>query len=66
MLLDVQLSDGLSFELFARAGKLGCPAIFATAYDEFVLQAFRANAIDYVLKPVATKPWRALSPATGG
>ncbi|MEP7302795.1 MAG: LytTR family DNA-binding domain-containing protein, partial [Caldimonas sp.] len=30
-----------------------CPAIFATAYDEFVLEAFKANAIDYVLKPVS-------------
>ncbi len=52
MLLDVQLADGLSFELFARR-PLTCPAIFATAYDEFVLEAFKANAIDYVLKPVS-------------
>jgi len=51
MLLDVQLADGLSFELFAP-GAVACPAIFATAYDEFVLEAFRANAIDYVLKPI--------------
>ena len=53
MLLDVQLADGLSFELFAPPASVGCPAIFATAYDEFVLDAFRANAIDYVLKPVS-------------
>jgi DNA-binding LytR/AlgR family response regulator len=52
MLLDVQLADGLSFELFSD-GALSCPAIFATAYDEFVLEAFKANAIDYVLKPVS-------------
>jgi two-component system, LytTR family, response regulator len=52
MLLDVQLADGLSFELFAD-GAITCPAIFATAYDEFVLEAFKANAIDYVLKPVS-------------
>ena len=51
LLLDVQLADGLSFELFAT-NAVACPAIFATAYDEFVLEAFRANAIDYVLKPV--------------
>jgi DNA-binding LytR/AlgR family response regulator len=51
MLLDVQLADGLSFELFERH-VVTCPAIFATAYDEFVLDAFKANAIDYVLKPV--------------
>ncbi|MEO5881977.1 MAG: LytTR family DNA-binding domain-containing protein [Caldimonas sp.] len=52
MLLDVQLADGLSFELFTP-GTVSCPAIFATAYDEFVLEAFKANAIDYVLKPVS-------------
>ncbi len=52
MLLDVQLADGLSFELFGP-GTVSCPAIFATAYDEFVLEAFKANAIDYVLKPVS-------------
>ncbi len=52
MLLDVQLADGLSFELFADDA-VRCPAIFATAYDEFVLEAFKANAIDYVLKPVS-------------
>jgi DNA-binding LytR/AlgR family response regulator len=51
MLLDVQLADGLSFDLFTP-GTVTCPAIFATAYDEFVLEAFKANAIDYVLKPV--------------
>lgn len=53
MLLDVQLGDGMSFELFTPVGTVACPAIFATAYDEFVLDAFRANAIDYVLKPVS-------------
>jgi len=52
MLLDVQLADGLSFDLFTP-GMVTCPAIFATAYDEFVLEAFKANAIDYVLKPVS-------------
>lgn len=52
LLLDVQLADGLSFELFSD-GALTCPAIFATAYDEFVLDAFKVNAIDYVLKPVS-------------
>jgi segregation and condensation protein A len=52
MLLDVQLADGLSFDLFTP-GHGHLPAIFATAYDEFVLEAFKANAIDYVLKPVS-------------
>jgi DNA-binding LytR/AlgR family response regulator len=51
LLLDIQLSDGLSLELF-QSGAVQSPAIFATAYDEFVMQAFRANAVDYLLKPI--------------
>ncbi len=51
MLLDIQLADGPSLELFAD-GHLASPVIFTTAFDEFVLDAFRAQAIDYLLKPV--------------
>jgi DNA-binding LytR/AlgR family response regulator len=51
MLLDIQLSDGLSLELF-RDGALSSPVVFTTAYDEFVMQAFQAQALDYLLKPV--------------
>ncbi|QNM96578.1 LytR/AlgR family response regulator transcription factor [Chitinimonas koreensis] len=51
LLLDIQLADGLSLELF-RDGGPACPAIFTTAYDEFVLEALRGNAIDYLLKPI--------------
>jgi len=47
---DVQLSDGLSFEIFSHLEKR-VPVIFCTAFDGYALQAFRANGIDYVLKP---------------
>ena len=49
--MDVQLSDGLSFEIF-NAVQLNKPIIFTTAFDEFALDAFKVNSIDYLLKPV--------------
>jgi DNA-binding LytR/AlgR family response regulator len=48
---DVQLSDGLSFEIFNK-GNIKAPVIFITGYDEFMLNAFEYNGIDYLLKPV--------------
>jgi len=48
---DIQLADGTSFEVFARA-QLKVPVIFITAYDTYMLQAFKVNSIDYILKPV--------------
>ncbi|MET0392331.1 MAG: LytTR family DNA-binding domain-containing protein [Chitinophagaceae bacterium] len=48
---DVQLSDGLSFEIFSK-GLIRIPVIFITGYDEFMLNAFEYNGIDYLLKPV--------------
>ena len=48
---DIQLSDGVSFEIFERY-ELKCPIIFTTAYDEYAIQAFKVNGIDYLLKPV--------------
>lgn len=47
---DIQLGDGLSFEIFV-AEPISVPVIFCTAYDEFALDAFKANGIDYILKP---------------
>ena len=51
MFLDIQLSDGLSFEIFEQI-RPACPVIFTTAYDEYALQAFKANGIAYILKPI--------------
>lgn len=48
---DIQLSDGLSFEIYKQVS-LPCPVIFTTAYDAYMLDAFRANGIDYLLKPI--------------
>jgi two-component system LytT family response regulator len=49
--LDIHLADGASFEIFDHV-KVNCPIIFTTAYDEYALQAFKVNAIDYLLKPI--------------
>ena len=49
--LDIQLSDGLSFEIF-DAIQVDSAIIFTTAYDEYALQAFKLNSIDYLLKPI--------------
>jgi DNA-binding LytR/AlgR family response regulator len=49
--LDIQLSDGLSFEIFESI-EIQSAVIFTTAYDEYALQAFKLNSIDYLLKPI--------------
>ncbi len=49
--LDIQLSDGLSFEIFEEVD-VKSAIIFTTAYDEYALQAFKLNSIDYLLKPI--------------
>jgi two-component system, LytTR family, response regulator LytT len=49
--LDIQLSDGLSFEIFESI-KIDSAVIFTTAYDEYALRAFKLNSIDYLLKPI--------------
>ncbi|PIQ20288.1 MAG: DNA-binding response regulator [Cytophagales bacterium CG18_big_fil_WC_8_21_14_2_50_42_9] len=50
---DIQLGDGLSFEIY-KTIEITTPVVFCTAYDEYALDAFRANGIDYVLKPFTT------------
>ena len=52
--VDVHLADGISFEIFKQV-RLSSPIIFTTAYDQFALQAFKVNSIDYLLKPIAEK-----------
>ena len=49
--MDIELSDGLSFQLFDKV-TINCPVIFITAYDEHWQEAFEHNSIDYLLKPV--------------
>lgn len=57
ILLDIQLDDGLCFEIFDTI-KVSTPVIFTTAYDEYVLRAFKVNSIDYLLKPIEEEPLR--------
>lgn len=66
---DIQLSDGISFEIFKQVD-IKCPVIFTTAYDQYAIEAFKVNSIDYLLKPVkkeelekAVTKFRALTPA---
>ncbi len=51
ILLDIQLSDGLSFEIFETI-PVNSAVIFTTAYDEYALRAVKLNSIDYLLKPI--------------
>jgi two-component system, LytTR family, response regulator len=49
--MDIQLQDGMSFEIFKEV-KINKPVIFITAYNEYALDAFKVNGIDYLLKPI--------------
>ncbi len=51
ILMDIELSDGQSFEIFSRT-TVPSPVIFTTSYDEYALKAFKVNSIDYLLKPI--------------
>lgn len=48
--MDIQLADGLCFDIF-RAVTVGAPVVFCTAYDEYAIEGFKSNGIDYILKP---------------
>ena len=70
LFLDIHLADGFSFELFEQV-QVPCPVIFTTAYDQYALQAFKVNSVDYLLKPIdeselaaALRKLRELHPAT--
>jgi DNA-binding LytR/AlgR family response regulator len=52
--LDIHLADGLGFEIFDKV-PVKVPVIFTTAYDQYAMEAFRHNGIDYLLKPVSAK-----------
>lgn len=49
--MDIALADGQSFEIFKKTD-IKCPVIFTTSYDEFAIQAFKVNSVDYLLKPI--------------
>jgi two-component system, LytTR family, response regulator LytT len=51
VLMDINLADGSSFEIFKKA-KVTAPVIFITAFDQYAIDAFKVNSIDYLLKPV--------------
>jgi two-component system response regulator LytT len=51
LIMDIQLGDGLSFEVFDILD-VACPVIFITAFDQYAIEAFKVNSIAYLLKPV--------------
>ncbi|CCZ80154.1 LytR/AlgR family response regulator transcription factor [Odoribacter laneus] len=55
--MDIQLEDGISFEIFENC-EIQIPVIFTTAYDEYTLKAFKVNSVDYLLKPVSGEELR--------
>lgn len=50
--LDIELTDGTGFDLLKRFKQVDFEVIFTTAYNQYAIQAFRENAVDYLLKPI--------------
>ena len=57
LFVDIQLADGLSFEIFKEV-RIDKPVIFTTAYNEYAMEAFKVNSIDYLLKPITAAALR--------
>lgn len=57
LLVDIHLGDGESFRIFDLVD-VACPIIFTTAYDQYALEAFKVNSIDYLLKPIRPEELR--------
>ena len=55
--MDIQLDDGLSFEVFDEL-EVKAPVIFTTAFDEYAIRAFKVNSVDYLLKPIELEALR--------
>jgi DNA-binding LytR/AlgR family response regulator len=58
ILMDIELSDGQSFEIFNQV-EVSSPVIFTTSYDEYAIKAFKVNSIDYLLKPIEEEDLKA-------
>jgi DNA-binding LytR/AlgR family response regulator len=54
LFMDIQLSDGICFEIFERIS-ITSPVIFCSAYEDYAIQAFKSNGVDYILKPFQEK-----------
>jgi DNA-binding LytR/AlgR family response regulator len=57
LFMDIELADGQSFEIFNQVN-INCPIVFTTSFDEYALQAFKVNSIDYLLKPIKKEELR--------